>query len=76
MASRGLAAPCRVEPDDESRAILAAEAANVRPAIELARNDPRLGFHGDSMTRWYDAETLAAKVEAIEALLGEVPAAR
>jgi hypothetical protein len=67
----GLTPPCDVPMADEASAILRRERALAAEAIELCRNDTRLGYHQESHAVFYDQTSIARKVAALDGALAQ-----
>jgi hypothetical protein len=61
-----LTPPCDIPCDEILSSLLDAEISNLESAQKLAAADSRLGFHGQSRTHQYSAESIAKKIEGIK----------
>lgn len=63
MRDLALSGPCRLPGDEDLLALIRKQRETCKAALELARNDPRLGYHQEPHARFYGEETIRTAIE-------------
>lgn len=65
MQRRGLTGPCRLPLDEQARAVMEDQLTVMGRALDLARQDPRLGFHQEAKAYLCGADQIEAAMESM-----------